>query len=239
MLLRAAIVILVTLNLGAAGWWAFQPGCTVRPEALHAPELRLLSEPALAKADAAIENVPLVAQAEVAASEAPAPEVVPPAEAAPVPPTAVPAVCLRFGPFSDVQARDRVRQSLDAAGSRVNAHGAPATAARGWKVFLPVQPSRDAALALAERLKTAGVQDLFVMNKGEETNSIALGRFSNEAGARRRLTELQGKGFSAQLEPVGASPAQLWLDAHLAQPDMRESLAKLAPSQVLNCKQMR
>ena len=53
MLLRAAIVILVMLNLGAAGWWLFQP----QPDAgaapaTAAPSLRLMREtpPALAAA---------------------------------------------------------------------------------------------------------------------------------------------------------------------------------------------
>lgn len=230
MLLRAAIVILLSLNLGAAGWWAFQPTHTPRQETLPGPELRMLSEPPLAKA--AVEPAPAAEAADVATAptEVPA-EPAPAVEAAPV--------CLRFGPFSETSARDSVHHAVLAAGGRANMHGTPAVAARSWKVFLPAQASREAAQAQAERLKEAGVQDLFVMGNGAEANSIALGRFSSEAGARRRLAELKGKGFTAQLEPVGGSAAQLWLDARLSQADAGGQLAKLAPSQALDCKRMR
>lgn len=238
MLVRSAIVILLALNLGAAGWWVFQPTHAPRQDALHAPTLRLLSEPPLEKSTVAAEVDVPVDESEPTLEPEPEPAQPPTPEPAPeAPPVA--AICLRFGPFSEERARASVRQALLAADSRVNAHGTPAVAARSWKVFLPAQASREAALAQAERLKTAGVQDLFVMNNGAEANSIALGRFSSEAGAHRRLAELKGKGFTAQLEPIGGSAAQLWLDARLAQPDARDSLAQLAPAQPLDCKQMR
>lgn len=74
---------------------------------------------------------------------------------------------------------------------------------------------------------------------GEEANSIALGRFSSEAGARRRLEELQGKGVQARAEPVGGTPAQAWLDARLPAEVAPASLARIAPSQPLDCAQLR
>ena len=77
------------------------------------------------------------------------------------------------------------------------------------------------------------------MTQGADANSIALGRFSSETGARRRQAELRGKGVQAQVEPVGGTPAQAWLDARLpAEPD-RSALARIARAQPLDCAQLR
>lgn len=227
MFLRAAIVMLVMLDLGAAGWWAFQPAArTQAPTSANAPTLRLLGEadgaPVAAPGDAA--PAPAVAPLPVAPPTQDASDAVPAA-----------AVCLRFGPFDATGARDAARAALSAAGvSAIPRETAPRKV-RAWKVFLPAQATREAAVALADRLKAAGVKDLFVMTQGEEANTIALGRFSSEAGARRRQAELQGKGVQASAEPVGGTPGQAWLDARLPQGADRALLARLAPSQALDC----
>lgn len=244
MLLRAAIVILVMLNLGAAGWWLFQPQPGVAAGmAAAAPGLRLLKE-------APAPSPPVVsATADAAAAPSPSAAAAPPAAApgtpmatpAPAAPIAVeqPAVCLRFGPFADPAARSVARTALATAGVTAVAFDERARGVRGWKVFLPAQPSREAAVATAERLKAAGVADLFVMTEGADANSIALGRFSSETGARRRQTELRGKGVQAQVEPVGGTPAQAWLDARLPAGADRAALARIARSQPLDCAQLR
>lgn len=228
MLLRAAIVILLMLNLGAVGWWLFQPqpGVAAAMPA-STPGLRLLQE-----------AQPVPARA---ATALPAP---PPGADTVVPPPAAPAiaqapVCLRFGPFADPAARNSARTALAAAGVTATAFDERARGVRGWKVLLPPQPSREAAAALAERLKAAGVADLFVMTQGADANGIALGRFSSETGARKRQAELRGKGVQAQIEPVGGTPAQAWLDARLPAGADRSALARIARSQPLDCTQLR
>ncbi|QNN45503.1 SPOR domain-containing protein [Thermomonas brevis] len=231
MLLRASIVMLVMLNLGAAGWWAFRPEARrAAPAADAAKSLRLLEEssppmPAIAT-QSAIPPAPA----------SPAPAATPTQATADVP--AAP-VCLRFGPFADAAAREVARATLQGIGAQATAHDVPARGVRGWKVFLPAQPSREAAQALAEKLKASGISDLFVMAQGEDANSIALGRFSSEAGARHRQTELQGKGVQARVEPIGGTPAQAWLDARLPANADRVALAKLAPAQPLDCARLR
>lgn len=238
MLLRAAIVMLVMLNLGAAGWWAFRPALkAAEPAVVPEQGLRLVRETRVVPVPAEPAPVasPPPAQPPVAGAAPAAAPVQAPAAA----PATAAAVCLRFGPFADARARDAARTALAGAGVQAVAHDVAARGARGWNVFLPAQPSREAAVAQAEKLKAAGVGDLFVMTTGEEANSIALGRFSSEAGARRRLAELQGKGVQAQAAPVGGTPAQAWLDARLPAEVTRASLARIAPSQPLDCAQLR
>lgn len=246
MLLRAAIVILLMLNLGAAGWWLFQP-LPAAAVAAPSPGLRLLAEarraPAATATATATPSVPTPAPPSPAATPATSPVVPAAMDASAAPAMAATAAqapaCLRFGPFPDAAARSVARTALAAAGVATVAYDERARGVRGWKVFLPVQPSREAAVALAEQLKGAGVADLFVMTQGADANSIALGRFSSEPGARRRQAELRGKGVQAQVEPVGGTPAQAWLDARLPANAERAALARIARSQPLDCAQLR
>lgn len=257
MLLRAAIVILVMLNLGAAGWWLFQPMPGAVAAASGAPGLRLLTETAAAPATAPVAAAtpspapastltpaspaatPAASPAGAAVTDAPATSAPATSATVPLPATAQAPVCLRFGPFPDPAARSAARAALAAAGVAATAYDERARGVRGWKVFLPAQPTREAAVATAERIKAVGVVDLFVMTEGADANSIALGRFSSETGARKRQAELRGKGVQAQVESVGGTPAQAWLDARLPVTAERAALARIAASQPLDCARLR
>lgn len=231
MLLRATIVILVMLNLGAAAWWLLRQvvASASATQALVAdgPGLRLVGEPVAATTPAAAPAASLPAtppvQAEVAtASSNPTQD-----------------VCLRFGPFPETAVRDAARAALSAAGVSAVTRDSPARSARGWKVAMPAMASREEAVAMAERIKAAGISDLYVMNEGADANSIALGRFGGEDAARRREAELRGKGFAAQATPLGDTPAQAWLDARLPAAANRAAAAAVAPSRSIDCATLR
>lgn len=231
MLLRATIVILVMLNLGAAAWWLLRPvvaGVTdAHAVAADAPGLRLVGEPIAAIASPApVASLPATppVQAEVATAAAPA---------------TTSEVCLRFGPFAETTARDAARAALSAAGVSAVTRDSPARSARGWKVAMPALASREEAVAMAERIKAAGISDLYVMNEGDDANSIALGRFGGEEAARRREAELRGKGFAAQATPLGDTPAQAWLDARLPATANRAAVTAVAPSRGIDCATLR
>ena len=239
MLLRYLIVILVMLNLGVGAWWL-----------LHAPVRAAGSEtvvaegPGLRLLDEAVPEavVPAVRPAQQG-STGPVPPVGAPSPAdrpASEPQVAAAArVCVRFGPFADSAARELARNSL----ARVGVHGlnrdSPARSARGWKVSVPPLASREDAVAMAERLRAAGVRDLYVMNEGEDANSIALGRYGGEEAARRREADLRSKGFAALASPLGDVPVQAWLDARLPDGVEAAGLARIAPSRALDCATLR
>ena len=234
MLLRATIVILLMLNLGAASWWLLRPVVAKATDpqtvAADAPRLRLVGEPVAAVASAPVQGAPA----------APLPATPPPRnEVAPVPASAKPEVCLRFGPFAETPARDAARAALAAAGVSAVTRDSPARSARGWKVAMPALASREEAVAMAERIKGAGISDLYVMNEGADANSIALGRFGSEEAARRREAELRGKGFAAQAIPLGDTPAQAWLEARLPATANQTAVATIAPSRGIDCATLR
>lgn len=227
MLLRAAIVFLLVLNIGIAAWWLSggnaAPGAAAAPVPANVPGLRLVSE------------VP--APTPVAA---PAPDLVAVAPVAQAPTeSAGNAQCLRFGPFADGPSRDAARAALSAAGIAAVPQDTAARSGRGWKVHVPSFASRDEAKAMGERIKAAGISDWYVMNEGGDANSIALGRYGSEEAARRREAELKAKGIPAQAEPLGDTAAQAWLHARLPANANRAALAAIAPSKPVDCASLR
>ena len=145
-------------------------------------------------------------------------------------------ICLRFGPFAGPAARTGAAESLAAIGVQATPFEDRSGAASGWDVFLPAQADHAAAVALVDKLKTAGVADVFVMNDGRNANRIALGRFSSEAGARRRADELRAQGVEPVVEARGNGSRRIWLNARLPANVGQARVASVAPSQALDCK---
>ena len=231
MLLRAAIVVLLVLNIGVAAWWVSGGNAlhehAPAPLPADAPGLRLVGETAAPKPAATVADA-----------------VVP----APVVPEATPAVeparteagqCLRFGPFADANARDAARPALAGSSAVLLPRDTPAKSARGWKVYLPAFATREEANAMGEKIKAAGISDWYVLNEGADANSIALGRYGGEEAARRREAELKAKGIPAQAVPLGDSAPQWWLDARLKPGTAPAALAGIAPSKAIDCATLR
>lgn len=231
MILRAAIVFLLILNLGVAAWWLGGAGSRA-PASVNAvdtlqPGLRLVNEP--------VPAAPVVASPAPASPSIPATPATAEQPVAPPAPAVATGLCLSFGPFADAAARDAVRPRLQALSQKLVARDAQARSARGWRVYLPPLASRAEAQALVERIKAGGINDWYIIANGDEANSIALGRYGSEASARRREAQLAAKGFTARAEPLGDTPPQWWLDARFAPEASRAALAAIAPSRPLDC----
>lgn len=220
MLIRALIVLLVVLNLGAAAWWLTRP----TPEPAPLPDL-----------PAGVARLQLVDEDAPTASATPSP--------APAAALRLPAVCFSLGPFTSEAAATQARDALGAELLRVQLREAPGASASGYQVVMPPAASLDEAQATAARIGAAGFDDFLVVRQGEQANGIALGRYRSRDAAERRLAELQAGGFTAQLQPVGrAGPSLWWLDAGAADGADAAALAKRASSaapQPLECTALR
>lgn len=234
MILRAAIIFLLMLNLGVAAWWLGRASLPVADATTviddRLPGLRLVNEPVPAKpmVSPAQTSAPSVDAAATATETAEKP-------VAPDAPVVAPALCLSFGPFDDVDARDAVRPRLQALAQKLVARDAKARSGRGWRVYMPPLASREEAQDLVEKIKATGINDWYIIANGSEVNSIALGRYGSEESARRRQAQLAGKGFSASAEPLGDTAAQWWLDARFPADASRVTLTAIAPSKPLDC----
>lgn len=208
MLIRALIVLLVVLNLGVAAWWLTRS----EPPPPAPPEI-----------PAGVAILELVGAPEApAARPAAASPVAPPAQTAPAvaaPVTSTPdaaataGVCFRVGPFVDRAAAEQSRGRFASITGRTALRETPGTGASGYRVSLPPSATREDAVAMAQRIGAAGFDDFLVVNQGEETNGIALGRYRSREGAERRQSQLVAAGFPAQIHAIGEEgPSRWWLD---------------------------
>lgn len=210
MFARALVVLLLMLNLGVAAWWALRPAPAAVP-AYQPPQgvarLQLLREaPARARTTQAKTPVPSTAVADTGPDAD--------AQTAEVAGIDVPAQprCFSFGPYADAAALATAQTRLSSLGAARANPREVISAARGWRVFLPVQADRAAAEAMAGRITAAGFDDYLIVPTGDEANSIALGRYGSERTARQRESALRAAGFEAQAQPIGDAPIQRWLD---------------------------
>lgn len=242
MLARALVVLLLILNLGVALWWATRdapPPAAAVALPPGAEPLRLLGESMRAATGAAPSTAAVAATQDpaptVVAAAAPSPEEAPETQA----PPAAASVCHAFGPFADAAAAERARAQLQPAVQRLSTRESR-SAPRGWSVHLPALADRAAAGAMATRLVEAGFSDHYLMPAGESgTVDIALGRFGNEAAARRHRAALREAGFEAVAEPIGAAgDARYWIDVAVgeyADVDVLRRAAGAAQAERIDC----
>lgn len=229
MLVRALIVLLSVLNLGVAAWWiAHDPPSPPSPAQVPAgvARLQLIDEGASA-------SRPVAAAVAVDAGSPPAtsPEAVANAITAPSAQH-----CFSFGPFASqgagVSAAAKLKPLVQKLATREQAGAA--TPARGWRVYLPSLPSLEQAQAVAQRIGAAGFDDFLVVREGAEANSIALGRYRSEEGARKRADALVAAGFAARTAALGepAAATTVWLDVVADEAfDPRRAQATVAAAQ--------
>jgi cell division protein FtsN len=228
MFARALIVLLLTLNVGVAAWWALRPASpTPRParEVLPVPPLQRVGEvlpPGAAAGHAAVtpanaarpasptpptaSTTPApVASTAVPAGALPDPGAVPLRDDSTLPvDTAAGEHCLRLGPYSTEAAVTQARARLPPQASRSRIEAVPG-GKPGWRVWLPPLADHAAAQAMAERIAAAGFNDYYVVPDGGEAHSVALGRYGNAQAAQRRQAALQAAGFAARAEALGTS----------------------------------
>lgn len=91
-----------------------------------------------------------------------------------------------------------------------------------WWVFIPPSPTRADAERKAGQLQRLGVADFFVVQtSGATRNSISLGIFSSEQGARDHLAALQAKGVrSAQVGPRDTGDERFSVELRGAEADL-------------------
>ena len=210
MLVRALIVLLSVLNLGVAAWWiAHDPPSPPSPAQVPAgvTRLQLIDEGASAGKPVA---------APVATVDASSPPATPTEAVADAITGASAQHCFSFGPFASqgagAVAAAKLKPLVQKLATREQTGAA--TPARGWRVYLPPLPSLEQAQAAAQRIGAAGFDDFLVVREGAEANSIALGRYRSEEGARKRADALIAAGFAVRTAPLGepAAAMTVWLD---------------------------
>ncbi|MBS0569608.1 MAG: SPOR domain-containing protein [Proteobacteria bacterium] len=193
MLARLFFLLLLALNVGVAAWLAFGPRPTARAFAPTDPgvsELVLLSERDRG-GDASAAELASAPETEADLRNE---------------------TCVSIGPFPTQADMRAVLNALTPLVPRIQYRDAHTTETRGFWVFLPAQPSREKALALARALSNKGVRDYYVVTAGDQQNTISLGLFHEQANAQKRLNEIAALGFAPQLIARTEDLPVYWID---------------------------
>lgn len=188
MTLRALLVWLCCLNLGAGLWWW-----------LHVPQApRSIPRPVPGVAPLVLmsEQPPAVRSLQAAATGA--------------------ARCLSIGPFTDEAALRRAMHRLAPRAERIQVRELPGTELLGYRVYLPPTPGRRDATALAATLRARGIRDFYLVTAGAEKNMIDLGMYRDLAAAEQRRAELKALGVAVVLEPRSTQRNHGWIDLVIA-----------------------
>lgn len=213
MFLRLLFVLLIALNIAVGAW------LVLGQDDIHVPSV---TDPGVPMLHLLTERPDLVAATPPAdATSAPPPSAASTAMAtsagAPLTPiaaagTAASYRCLALGPFASQQALRDARTRLASNTARSRSRQEQSQRSRGWWVYLPAQASRDQALAVAQRLAKAHIDDYFVISSGDQPNTISLGLFNDPANARKRREQLVAAGFPAQMTERVETVPEYWLD---------------------------
>ncbi|MCY4405123.1 MAG: tetratricopeptide repeat protein [Rhodospirillaceae bacterium] len=171
-----------------------EPGSPEEPEVLE--EAEIPEEPEVVEEPESLEE-PEVVEEPVIPEE---PEVVEEPESPGEPKEAVVLAaresCIQTGWFDD-------RKVADEAAAWLREHGAEAVSVRSeeqqiiknYQVYLPPAESREAAVATVRALRGKGVEDLWIIDRGERIYGVSLGVFRNKRYMSRRVAEVEKLGY--------------------------------------------
>lgn len=184
---RLLFLLLIAFNIGVAAWLAFgrAPAAPLPPPTdPGVPELKLLSERAGAPVRAAAES-----RAALASDR-----------------------CESIGPFPTQTDMRAAMQALTPHVPRIQYREGQTHESRGFWVYLPALPTRDAALATARALSAKNVRDYYVVTAGDQQNTISLGLFHDGANADARRAQIAALGFNAQVSQRVETLPVYWVD---------------------------
>ena len=96
----------------------------------------------------------------------------------------------------------------------------------GYKVIVPAQESREAAIKVVEQLAEGGITDVWRFRKGKMINAISLGIFSKEETASEIAAKASALGISADVLPRNRTKTT-WTAIFKGTPDAQTALEAL------------
>lgn len=128
---------------------------------------------------------------------------------------APPETCFRVGPIDSRGVAHRLSEGLKSWVGKLALREEDFKRASEFIVITAPQQDRDAAKHLVGRLKVAGINDLYLFNRGPNRNQISLGLYGTREYAEKRQRQLAVKGFDTQIVPRYQDARRYWLDFSL------------------------
>ena len=102
-------------------------------------------------------------------------------------------------------------------------------------VFLEPLESREAADARVQEMFAAGIDDIYVIPRGDMANAISLGLYSQSETLQRRVSQLEERGFAPSVLPRYRTVTASWFDvtASAARPMTVAVLDQIFPDLII------
>ncbi len=120
--------------------------------------------------------------------------------------------CYTIGPLEN-------EDDISALGAWFSAQGSQATLRNDERrevtstwVFLPPLESPEAAAARVREMQAANIDDIYVIPRGDMANAISLGLYSQNDTLQRRVSQLEGRGFTPSVLPRYRTATASWFD---------------------------
>ena len=110
------------------------------------------------------------------------------------------AACIRTGAFAEGGAATEAAAWLRSRGAAaVEVRREERETVDNRRLYLPAPPNRKETVATVNELRSRGVRDVAIVQRGPLAGAVSLGVYRNESNIRRRITELQKLGYSVEV----------------------------------------
>ncbi len=143
--------------------------------------------------------------------------------------------CYTVGPLEN-------EDDISALSAWFNAQGSQATlrdderreTVSTW-VFMGPMESREAADERVREMQAANIDDIYVIPRGDMANAISLGLYSQDETLKRRVSQLEERGFTASVLPRYRTVTASWFDvtASAARPMTVAVLDQIFPDLII------
>ena len=123
--------------------------------------------------------------------------------------------CFRYGPIPDEEIVRGLYDWFRSRSALAQIQYTEEQSSQMFWVYLAPQQSREGALAVMQEMKTLGLGDYRLINRGDLENAISFGLYSSREAVNSRLRELNDKGFVPVVVPYSDVNKIFWLDIQL------------------------
>jgi hypothetical protein len=126
------------------------------------------------------------------------------------------ALCFSIGPVLDGAEVENMRAWLEQRGGQASLRSGERRELTLYWVFFPPLDSREAARTRVAELTSKGVEDIFMIHRGDMANAVSLGVYSRKTSLKRRLAELRKEGYDPEVTPRYRQKKATWYDVAFA-----------------------
>ena len=120
--------------------------------------------------------------------------------------------CYTIGPLENEDDISALSAWFSAQGSQATLRSDERREVTSTWVFLPPLESREAAAARVREMQAANIDDIYVIPRGDMANAISLGLYSQNDSLQRRVSQLEGRGFTPSVLPRYRTATASWFD---------------------------